>query len=316
MRALVTGSNGFVGTHLTNHLLAQPGLEVIGMDLAPRPGTSLLTYTVDLNDPDAIAAAIREIRPDAVFHLAAQAAVQQSWADRGRTVTNNVLAQLYLIEALLAAGLKPRFLAVGSADEYGLVRPDELPVRESNPLRPNSPYAVSKIGQDMLAYQYFLTHSLPVLRVRPFNHLGPGQSDLFVAGSFARQIAEIEAGRREPVLQVGNLEAKRDFTDVRDVVRAYWLLVQRGTPGEVYNIGSGRSLAVSSLLEQLLALSPARIDLRVDPARLRPSDIPDLVCDYSKIQTEVGWQPTIPFERTIRDLLDYWRSRTAAGGGG
>ncbi len=315
MRALVTGSNGFVGTHLINHLLAQPGLEVIGVDLAARPGAACPTYAVDLNDPDLVAAAVRDLRPDVVFHLAAQAAVQVSWADRGRTVVNNVLSQLYLIEALLAAGLKPRLLVVGSADEYGLVKSDELPVKEDNPLRPNSPYAVSKIGQDMLAYQYFLTHGLPVLRVRPFNHLGPGQSDLFVAGSFARQIAEIEGGRRELVLRVGNLDARRDFTDVRDVVRAYWLLAQKGTPGEVYNIGSGRSLAVSSLLERLLALSPAKIDVQVDPARLRPSDIPDLVCDFSKIEAEVGWRPTIPLERTLRDLLDYWRSRIGAGGG-
>jgi GDP-4-dehydro-6-deoxy-D-mannose reductase len=315
MRALVTGSGGFVGGHLIDHLLAKPGLEVIGVDVGPPRSTAFPTYAVDLCDADAASGLVRDIRPDLVFHLAAQAAVQVAWSDRGRTLVNNLLAQMYLIEAVLAANLRPRMLVVGSADEYGLVRPDELPVKETNPLRPNSPYAVSKIGQDMMAYQYFLSHNLPIVRVRPFNHFGPGQSDLFVAAAFAKQISEIERGLREPVLSVGNLAAKRDFTDVRDIVRAYWLLTQAGTAGEVYNLGSGRPLAISDLLDRLLALSSARIEVRTDAARLRPSDIPVLVCDYGKAEAEIGWRPTIPLEQTLQDILDYWRVRTGTGGG-
>ncbi|MHB1131316.1 MAG: GDP-mannose 4,6-dehydratase [Chloroflexota bacterium] len=314
MRALVTGSNGFVGTHLINHLLAQRGLEVIGVDLKVRADAPFTSLVADLTNADQMAALAAEVRPDFVFHLAAQAAVQVSWSDRGQTVVNNLLAQMYLCDALLSAGLRPRVLVIGSSDEYGLVRPEELPVREDNPLRPNSPYAVSKIGQDMLAYQYFASHALPTVRVRPFNHLGPGQSDLFVAASFAKQIAEIEAGMREPVLLVGNLTAKRDFTDVRDVVRAYSLLAQQGTPGEVYNLGSGRSLAISELLAQLLGRSTVRIEVRTDPARLRPSDIPDLYCDYGKAEREIGWRPLIPLASTLDDVLDYWRTRIGVGG--
>lgn len=315
MRALVTGSNGFVGGHLTNYLLAQPSLEVIGVDVGPARNVTFPTYSVDLCDAEGVGGLVHDIRPDLVFHLAAQAAVQVAWSDRGRTVVNNLLAQMYLIEALLAANLRPRMLVVGSADEYGLVRPDELPVKETNPLRPNSPYAVSKIGQDMMGYQYYLSHNMPIVRVRPFNHFGPGQSDLFVAASFAKQIAEIERGLREPVLSVGNMAAKRDFTDVRDIVRAYWMLARTGTPGEVYNLGSGRPLAISYLLERLLALSSVHIEVSIDAARLRPSDIPELVCDYGKAEAEVGWRPTIPLEQTLQDLLDYWRVRTGTGGG-
>ena len=232
MRALITGSCGFVGAHLVNHLRAQPGLEVFGVARGSRTGLPERTFTVDLTDDGAVANLIRDVRPDLVFHLAAQAAVPVSFGSPRDTLVNNIVGQLNLTEAILASGLRPRMLVVGSADEYGVVRPEELPIREDNPLRPNSPYAVSKVAQDMLGYQYFASHGLHIVRVRPFNHIGPGQSDLFASASFARQIAEIEAGLREPVLLVGNLQAKRDFTDVRDIVVAYRLLLERGVAGE------------------------------------------------------------------------------------
>ncbi len=313
MRALITGSGGFAGAHLADHLRAQPGLEVFGVVREPRAGLPERTLVADLGDAEAVSRILRDVRPDFIYHLAAQAAVQLSWARPRETIVNNVVAQLNVFEAVLAADLRPRLLVVGSADEYGLVLPHELPIREDNPLRPNSPYAVSKVAQDLLGLQYFISHHLHVVRVRPFNHTGPGQSDLFAASSFARQIAEIEAGRREPILLVGNLEAKRDFTDVRDVVRAYHLLLERGVPGEVYNLGSGRSVTVRYVLELLLAHSRVEIEVHTDQARLRPSDNPELVCDCSKAAA-LGWQPAIPLERTVKDLLDYWRERVRCGG--
>ncbi|MHB1416902.1 MAG: GDP-mannose 4,6-dehydratase [Chloroflexota bacterium] len=314
MRALVTGISGFAGLHLANHLRARPGLEVFGVVRRERSDPPRETYAADLCDDQAVRHLVEDIRPDLVFHLAAQAAVQVSWAKPRDTLVNNLVGELNLIQAILSVGLSPRMLVVGSADEYGLVSPDELPVRETNELRPNSPYAVSKVAQDMLAYQYFLSHRLPIVRVRPFNHIGPGQSDLFASASFARQIAEIELGRREGVLLVGNLEAKRDFTDVRDIVRGYSLLLERGVPGEVYNLGSGRSVSVRYILDTLLAHSRAEIRVETDPSRLRPSDVPELVCDYGKAAAATGWQPAIPLERTLKDLLNYWRERLSCGG--
>ena len=205
----------------------------------------------------------------------------------------------------------PRFLVIGSSEEYGLVRPDELPIRESNPLRPLSPYAVSKVTQDLMGYQYFMSYGLPIVRARAFNHEGPRRGDVFVASSFARQIAEIEAGRREPILHVGNLEAKRDYTDVRDIVRGYWRLLEDGVPGEVYNLCSGRAWPIRAVLELLLGDAKTRPVIKEDPSRLRPTEVPVLVGDGTKIREAVGWAPSIPFEKTLTDLLAFWRSRLA-----
>lgn len=316
MRALITGSGGFAGGHLADHLRARPGLEVFGI---VRHGESVRddrTYALDLAEADHVRPVLRDVRPDLVFHLAAQAAVQLSWSQPRETLVTNIVLQLNLLEGILSTGLHPRVLVVGSADEYGIVLPSELPISEHNPLRPNSPYAVSKVAQDMLGYQYFLSHRLHVVRVRPFNHIGPGQSDLFATASFARQIAEIESGQHEPTLQVGNLTPKRDFTDVRDIVRGYRLLVERGLPGEVYNLGSGRSVAMSEVLHTLLGLSRANIQIREDPARMRPADNAELVCDFAKAKTATGWEPRIPLEKTLKDVLNYWRERVHPGGNG
>jgi GDP-4-dehydro-6-deoxy-D-mannose reductase len=244
-----------------------------------------------------------------VFHLAAQPFVPQSWADPWDTFETNLRSQLNLFEALLRRGAPARMLVVGSNEEYGLVSPDSLPLRENSPLRPDSPYGVSKVTQDYLGLQYFLSHQLPVVRVRPFNHIGPRQSEKFVAPAFARQIASIEAGLAPPVIKVGNLTAQRDFTDVRDMMRGYRLAIEKGEPGEVYNIGSGTPRSVQQLLDILLGLSAVPIRVEQDPDRMRPSDNPIAYCDASKFATCTGWQPIIPFAQTLRDVLDDWRQR-------
>jgi GDP-4-dehydro-6-deoxy-D-mannose reductase len=216
---------------------------------------------------------------------------------------------LHLLEAVRAGGATPRILAVGSTDEYGLVRPDEVPLREDAPLRPVSPYAVSKVAQGYLALQYALSPGLHVVRTRTFHHTGPRRGEQFAESSFARQLAEIEAGLRPPSMEVGNLDVVRDFTDVRDVVRAYWMLLDRGASGEVYNVCSGRGVRLGELLERLIALSGRRVEVSVDAARLRPVDAPVLVGDPGRLRAATGWEPTIPLERTLADLLDYWRER-------
>ena len=200
-------------------------------------------------------------------------------------------------------------LVIGSSDEYGLVTPDDLPVAETTPLRPNNPYAVSKIAQDYLGYQYFLSHRLPVIRLRPFNHTGPRQSTGFVVPDFAKQIAEVEAGLRPPVLRVGSLAARRDFTDVRDIVRGYEMVARLGEPGEVYNLGSGRAYAIEDILAMLLEMSRVPVRVERDPGRFRPSDIPAVVSDCTKVRERTGWAPKMPISQTLREVLEYWRPR-------
>jgi len=211
--------------------------------------------------------------------------------------------------AAIAMEKPPRILVVGSADEYGIVLPEELPISETNPLRPNSPYAVSKVAQDMLGYQYYASHKLPVVRVRPFNHIGPGQSAAFVTADFAKQIAEVEAGLREPVMRVGNLGARRDFSDVRDIIHGYYLALSEGEPGEVYNLGAERSYSIRQVLDGLLALSETRVAVEQDPKRLRPSDVPEILADCTRFRSRTGWRAEIPLERSLEDILNYWRSR-------
>jgi GDP-4-dehydro-6-deoxy-D-mannose reductase len=293
-----------------------PTPEVWGCDLSgdrrPFHPPALRVLAADLRDPQATRVLIETVRPDRIYHLAGQAHVGESWNNPWETIETNLRAQVNLLDAVVVAGLRPRVLVVGSADEYGPVAPEDLPLDENRPLRPDSPYSVSKVGQDMLGIQYFLSYELPIVRVRPFNHLGPRQSRRFVAASFAAQIAAIEAGRQPPLLKVGNLTARRDFTDVRDVVRAYALVLEQGEAGEVYNIGSGQSRPIAELLDTLLSLSPAKIEIEADPRRLRPSDLPDLVCDASRLRARTGWAPQIGWRQTLEDLLDYERALAAA----
>jgi len=314
VKVLVTGAAGFVGSHLQAFLQGE-GVEIFGMDL---PGTSLPSgegitgIAADMNDPEAAGRVIDAAAPDRIVHLAGQPSVHRSWAEPGETLRTNVLGIVNLLDAARQRGIQPAVLVVGSAEEYGLVEPSQVPLVETTPLRPSSPYAVSKVAQAALARLYGPAGGMRVVLARTFNHTGPGRGALFAESSFARQIAEIEAGLKPPVLMAGNLEAVRDFTDVRDVVRAYWALLGSGAAGAVYNVCSGRGRSIREMLDMLLAHSREKIEVQVDPDRLRPSDIPVLVGDPSELRAATGWEPRIRLEDTLADLLDDWRRRTGS----
>jgi GDP-4-dehydro-6-deoxy-D-mannose reductase len=314
VRALITGIGGFAGSHLADFLLAETSWQIAGCvlnecDTPAHLQDRVECHIVDLSDPQAARQLLEQTAPDIIFHLAALARVGNSWRDPWPVLHNNIRSQLNLLHPLLKFQTPPRVMVVGSNEEYGLVQPEELPLGETSPLRPNSPYGVSKVAQDMMGLQYYLSHELPIIRVRPFNHIGPRQSPGFVAADFAQQIAAAEAGRRPPHMQVGNLEAQRDFTDVRDMVRAYYLAIIKGEPGQVYNIGSGEAHAISELLDILLDYSRVKIDVKPDPERMRPSDVPVVRCDASKFRKLTGWERTISFETSLKDVLDDWRRR-------
>jgi len=320
LRALITGVTGFAGSHLAEYLVAHTELEVWGTDISGSDRNIAqfkddLQFVVgDMSEPEVASAALTQAQPDYVFHLAAQAFVPLSWRDPWQTIANNVRAQLNILQAVVNSGAGPKVLIVGSADEYGMITPDELPITEATPLRPYSPYAVSKIAQDMLGYQYYASHGLPIVRVRPFNHIGPRQSPAFVTSDFAKQVAEIEAGSREPRIHVGNLEAKRDFTDVREMVQGYYLALERGEAGEVYNLGAERAYSIREVLDVLLDMSEVEIEVVPDPARLRPSDVPVVVSDCSKFRQQTGWRAAISLRESLRDILKYWRGRVKEAG--
>jgi len=316
VRVLITGITGFVGSHLAEYALAQ-GAEVIG-SLRWRSKTEHIEHLrdrvtlveSDLRDLLSVRPLLEQARPDYIVHLAAQSFVVASWQTPSETLWTNAICQLNLFEGMRQLGSKARFIVIGSSEEYGLVYPDELPVRETNPLRPLSPYAVSKVTQDLMGYQYFKSYSMHIVRARAFNHTGPRRGETFATSNFAKQIAEIEAGLHEPVVLVGDLKPGRDFSDVRDIVRGYWTLLERGTPGEVYNLCSGVDWSIERVLNFYIGKSTApRIEVRQDPARLRPSDVPILRGSREKIETTLGWRPAIPLETTLSDLLEYWRRR-------
>jgi len=323
LRALITGVGGFAGSHLADALLARPEVEVWGCVIGGlRPSylaEGVRLVQADLRDPESVRALLNRVRPDRIYHLAGQSFPPQSWSDPWDTFETNVRPQLNLLEAAhrLTLPASPgglsgvRVLVVGSNEEYGRAVAeghDGPPVRETSSLRPHNPYSVSKVTQDYLGLQYFLSHGLCTIRVRPSNHLGPRQNERFVGPAFARQIARVEAGLQAPAIKVGSLSARRDFTDVRDIVRAYWLALEHGEAGEVYNVGSGRAYPIQAILDGLLALTAAAIRVEVDPALLRPSDtLP--ACDSGKLRDRTGWEPQIPLEQTLRDLLEFERAR-------
>jgi GDP-4-dehydro-6-deoxy-D-mannose reductase len=316
MRILITGVTGFVGSHLAELALAR-GAEVFGsvrwrskMEHIEELRDRVTLIESDLRDILSVRTVLDQARPDYIIHLAAQSFVHASWQTPVETFYTNVVSQMNLFEAMRQLGSSARFLVIGSSEEYGLVEPDELPIRETNPLRPLSPYAVSKVAQDLMGWQYFRSYGMHVIRARAFNHTGPRRGDAFAESNFAKQIAEMEAGLREPVVNVGDLKPTRDFSDVRDIVRGYWLLLERGTAGEVYNLCSGLEWSIERILNFLIGKSTVpHIEIRQDPARLRPSDVPVLRGSRQKIESALGWRTTIPLEQTLTDLLDYWRRR-------
>lgn len=316
MRALITGINGFVGGHLAEQLINEGDWEVWG--LARQEALSLpqlqgrvRAVVADLSDYTSVTAALDHARPDVVFHLAAQSNVPRSFEDPAATLLGNTAGQLHLFQAVLQLRLDPLLVIATSNEIYGQIRPDELPVGERTPLRPVNPYAVSKATQDLLAFQYHASHRLRTLRMRLFNHIGPRQNEQFVVAAFAAQIARIEAGQQPPLIRVGNLAAERDFTDVRDVARAYALAARHGQVPSAYNVGSGRCVSIRTLLDMLLAHSARPIEVELDPARMRPADVQRVVSDCRLFHEHTGWAPQIALEQTLADVLAYWRARVA-----
>jgi GDP-4-dehydro-6-deoxy-D-mannose reductase len=306
---LVTGATGFAGSHLLDLLLedqpsvaawANPGGRPIPAPADPR---RVHWSAVDLLDRDAVAAAIARLQPSVIHHCAGVADVRTGWDAPGYALRVNVFGTHHVLDAVHRAGIECCVLVTGSALVY---RPSSAPLTEDSALAPASPYGVSKLAQEMVASR---ASWCPVMITRSFNHAGPGQSDAYVTSSFARQIAEIEGGQRPPVLQVGNLESRRDITDVRDTVRAYRLIAQRGTPRQPYNVCTGRGYRVGDLLDALVALSRVPVRMEVDPSRLRPSDTPSVIGDPSRLEHDTGWRAEIPIEQTLADLLEYWRHR-------
>ena len=317
LKSLITGITGFAGSHLAELLLAQ-GHEVSGTvrwrsskDNIAQIEPQLTLIECDIRDATSVKRIIEKVRPDYIFHLAAQSFVLTSWHAPAETLVTNIVGQLNIFESVREVGIEPRIQIAGSSEGYGMVKPDETPITEDNALRPLSPYGVSKVAQDTLAFQYFHSYGMPIIRTRAFNHTGPRRGDVFVTSNFCKQVAMIEKGLQEPIVKVGNLEAVRDFTDVRDTVRGYLLALEKGEAGEAYNICSGKGLNMRELLDTILSFSTVKIETQQDPARMRPSDVPILVGDNSKFCKATGWRREIPFETTIEDLLDYWRAKLA-----
>ncbi len=316
MKCLITGITGFAGSHLAEYLLSRGDCEVHGTARwrARTENIDLIRgrihlHQCDIRDATAMHHLIRDLRPDRVYHLAAQSFVPMSWVAPAETLTTNIIGQTNLFEAVRAADCDCRIQLAGSSEEYGMVRPEEAPIKETNPLRPLSPYGVSKVAQDLMGYQYHQSYGMFIVRTRGFNHTGPRRGDVFVTSNFARQIAEIERGQRPPVIYVGNLDAVRDFTDVRDTVVAYCLALEKGQPGEVYNVATGRGWKIREVLDLLLSLAKVKVKVEQDPKRLRPSDVELLLGDPTKLKNQTGWEPKYQFEQTMKDLLDYWRAR-------
>ena len=314
-KVLITGITGFVGSHLAEYLLDK-NFEVYGtvrwrssLDNIKNIKDNLKLIDADLRDSHSTQKMIKEVMPDYIFHLAAQSFVPTSWHAPQETFVTNVIGTINLFEAIRNSNIDPKIQVAGSSEEYGMVYENELPITEEKPLRPLSPYAVSKVAQDKLSYQYNKSYGLKIVVTRAFNHTGPRRGEPFVTSNFAKQIAEIENGKREPVINVGNLAAKRDFTDVRDIVKAYYLSLQKCDFGEAYNICSKKTRTIQSILDILLGMSTAKINVRTDPTRLRPSDVEVLLGDCSKFKKKTGWKPIIPIDKTLNDLLDYWREK-------
>lgn len=316
MKILITGINGFVGSHLAEYYLAQ-GEEIFGTYRTHHTGTELKNieqiknkiklFDCDLRDRNSVFRVINEVKPDVIHHLAAQSFVKASWDNPEHTLFNNISAELNIFDVCRALGIDPVIHVAGSSEEYGLVYENELPIKETNPLRPLSPYAVSKITQDMLGQQYYYSYSQKIVITRGFNHEGPRRGRQFVTSAFASQIAEAEKGLREPILKHGNLDACRDFTDITDMVKAYALAVKHCQYGEPYNICQGKTYKIKKVLDYLVSRAKIKITAEPDPSKIRPSDVMVLLGDHSKFSEATGWQPKVSFEEMLDKILNYWR---------
>jgi GDP-mannose 4,6-dehydratase len=321
MKVLITGITGMVGSHLADYLLSDcHGVRVHGLIRWRSPLDNIrgilsriTLHQGDLRDLNSLVNTLREIRPERIHHLAAQSYVDMSFAAPAETLQSNIIGTLNLLDAIRIAGINPRVHVCSSSEVYGQVLPHEVPIVEDTPLRPASPYAVSKVGEDMIAFQYGLSYGLDLVRTRMFTHTGPRRGDVFAESSFAKQIAEIEAGHNQGPVRVGNLDSVRTLADVRDAARAYRLLLDRCPGGEVYNIGGKETMTVGEILETLKSLAKVSITHAVDPARLRPSDVTLQIPDIRKFQLATNWEPQISAWQTLSDLLDYHRDRIRFG---
>lgn len=321
MNILITGITGFAGSHLADYILENHKKTKIWGLKRWRSRTENIEHLEgkinliegDLKDQTSLTRAIKQIQPERIFHLAAHSFVPDSWILPSETMINNAVGEINLFEAIRECGLvgNCKIQLAGSSEEYGMVYEKEVPIEETNPLRPLSTYGISKVAQDFLGYQYFKSYGMQIVRTRAFNHTGPRRGEVFICSNFAKQLAEIEKGLRDPVVKVGNLDAIRDFTDVRDMVRGYWLALEKGAIGEVYNIGSGKGRSMDEVLSTLFDLSEKsdKIEVVQDAERMRPSDVPILICDYTKFHRQTGWKPEIEFDQTMCDLREYWRRR-------
>lgn len=308
MKAMIIGGAGFVGAYLTRHLHDDLKWEVVVTKM-PQEQIKANVKVVNLNilESDKVVSLLQEEKPDYIFHLAAQSSVAVSWKNPGLTVDVNIKGAVNVLEAVRIMEKPARVLLIGSGEEYGHILPEESPIKETNHVRPGNIYAATKACQNMLGAIYAEAYQMDVMMVRAFNHIGPNQAPIFVVADFCKQVAEMEAGMREPVMQVGNLSAKRDFTDVRDVVRAYGLLVQYGKAGETYNVGSGQAIAIEQILQMIVSKSALDIQIEIDPEKLRPVDVPIIEANTQKLVQMTGWKREISLEQTIQETLDYWR---------
>lgn len=315
MKVLITGITGLAGSYLAEYILSLGGdHEIYGtvrwrsrIENIEKIRKNLTLIECDVRDGSSVRKMLQEVKPDIIFHLAAQSSVFTSWHAPSDTMNTNITGLLNIFESLRSLGLDPAVLVPGSSEEYGFQEPEELPIKETNQLRPLSPYAVSKVAQDLLGYQYFMSYKLNVVRTRAFNHTGARRPDIYVESNFAKQIVEMEKGLIPKKILVGNLQARRDFTDVRDVVRAYWLAINEGKAGDVYNICSGKSYSIEEVLKKLLEIANIEVEVEQEPSRLRPYDAPHILGDSSRFRELTGWRPEIPFEKTLESILNYWR---------
>ena len=309
MKAMIIGAAGFVGKYLIDNLL-DAGWNVSATRLPSETVNARVpVYELDILEDLAIGKLLEKVKPECIFHLAALSSVADSWENPALTVDVNIKGSVNLLEAVRRMQKPARVLLIGSGEEYGYISPEDLPINEETLLRPGNIYAATKAAQGMLGQIYARAYGLEIIIIRAFNHAGPGQSDAFVVSNFCKQVAMVEKGLHAPIIKVGNLEAKRDFTDVRDVVRAYRMLADKGRSGVVYNVGSGKAISIGEILNKILSLSKREITVEQDPSRMRPSDTPVIEADISRLYESTGWVPEIPVEKTIMDALNEWRER-------